>query len=80
MPASGKYIKEHLHPHHLFPVEEIVVAAAVDHMASGCEFRAGWKDRVMAKILAAIPDIAGWALEEEESRCPPRGIGVKEAA
>lgn len=77
---AGVYIKKHLHDFHLADVEKIVVNAAVDHMRLGCEFKPGWKERVMAKVLAELPDLIGDAMEAEEARCPARGIGVKEAA
>jgi hypothetical protein len=78
--VAGIYIKQHLHDFHLADVERVMVNAAIDHMAQGCEFRPGWRERVMAKLLEVLPDFIGEALEEEEIFCPERGIGVKEAA
>lgn len=78
---AGIYIKQHLHDFHLADIDRIMVATVIDHMCSnGCEFRPGWRERVMAKVLDHLPEFIGEALEEEETFCPERGIGVKEAA
>jgi hypothetical protein len=78
--VAGCHIKQHLHDFHLADIDRIMVATAVDHMAQGCEFKPGWRERIMAKVLDHLPDFIGDALEEEETFCPERGISVKEAA
>lgn len=78
--AQGIYLQKHLGDFHLDDVMRIMEAGAAEHEAAGCRYKKGWQARVMAKLLAHLPDFIGDAMEEEEEYCPERGIGVKEAA
>jgi hypothetical protein len=78
--VAGCHIKQHLHDFHLADILRVAEAAAKEHETEGCRYAAGWRERLNAKLLEVLPDFIGDALEEEETFCPERGIGVKEAA
>lgn len=78
--ASGVYIQKHLCFSHTDDLLRLAERAVKEHEKEGCRFNEGWQARLTDRLLAHLPEFIGEVLEGEESFCPERRIGVKEAA